>query len=792
MTTLPEIRKKFPQYDDLSDDDLASAIHEKFYADIPREQFDQQIGLPPKSYVERLWNKAGGIVSDARTSINGKQDPATADLPVYEATGLPQIARQNAAKATTFTDEGYGNVLAEGLGDRFIAMEKDANGYPIIRYRDDNGNETRAYVNRPGLDVQDVDRGVMAALPYVVSGGVVGKVVQKAPTVVRAAGQALTGAGTSVAQDVAANKLGSKEDIDPVRAGFAAGGSAAAELVAPIYTAGKQWIQGGRQYIDKATGNLTDDAARIAREAGIDPADLDADMAKAFAEGLNIGRDPKEIAAWIKTNRFGIPTTKATRTKDPELSAIEKDIRAGNLGQEAKGVLQQFDAEKNRAIERSAFNRTPQRDPNSPVSPYEDGVGAMVAPTRSDVGPAGVTPGNLGRDIQSTLKSARDRGEDAISTAYEGVSNLVANDAGKALLPQVLNNKLGSIRLNAQTPTALAMVEDIKGFAGGKVAQSEAADYIGQTPVATIHDQQKALLGIYRGAQTPADKAASKAVYEGFQDWIDEVAKQGFLSEGDAAAAAALRTARTVTREIKGLFDPRGRNIDPAASKILKEIVDRDNNADGIVAMLFGGGGPQTVPKKGAIDAIEHIKKILADSRLVDADEGARTLNDIRMAYWSRLALSNKGGMNTPQMFADNIRKATVNQRGLMNALFSPAEQKVFREYAAALEAAAFKDPNPSGTATALRSLMKNDGSWIKTLLQMQSKRELFSKHNVFMSRVYQLLAQKVPADILGSKNAAGTAAARAAISQNLTKKPAETLGGYGGAAGSQYGGSNE
>lgn len=42
-----DVRSKYPQYDDLSDDQLASALHNKFYSDIPFEEFSNKVGLRP-------------------------------------------------------------------------------------------------------------------------------------------------------------------------------------------------------------------------------------------------------------------------------------------------------------------------------------------------------------------------------------------------------------------------------------------------------------------------------------------------------------------------------------------------------------------------------------------------------------------------------------------------------------------------------------------------------------------------------------------------------------------------
>lgn len=47
MPTIAEVRAKYPQYDDMPDDALASALHSKFYADMPRADFDVKIGLAP-------------------------------------------------------------------------------------------------------------------------------------------------------------------------------------------------------------------------------------------------------------------------------------------------------------------------------------------------------------------------------------------------------------------------------------------------------------------------------------------------------------------------------------------------------------------------------------------------------------------------------------------------------------------------------------------------------------------------------------------------------------------------
>lgn len=48
MPTLDEVRAQYPQYSDMPDADLASALYKKFYYDMPRSEFDAKMGAKPK------------------------------------------------------------------------------------------------------------------------------------------------------------------------------------------------------------------------------------------------------------------------------------------------------------------------------------------------------------------------------------------------------------------------------------------------------------------------------------------------------------------------------------------------------------------------------------------------------------------------------------------------------------------------------------------------------------------------------------------------------------------------
>jgi hypothetical protein len=45
MATIAEIRQQYPQYNDMSDKQLADKLYAAHYSDMPREQFDAKVGL---------------------------------------------------------------------------------------------------------------------------------------------------------------------------------------------------------------------------------------------------------------------------------------------------------------------------------------------------------------------------------------------------------------------------------------------------------------------------------------------------------------------------------------------------------------------------------------------------------------------------------------------------------------------------------------------------------------------------------------------------------------------------
>ena len=379
--------------------------------DVSSEQaftvLQQQLGSQEQSeqFAGRI--QGGGLLSDIAAAVKGRQDPANQDLPTvydqfaeghgftasrhgqYDLTSPVATAAMGGANDAVMAD-----VMQQHLGDRFLRREQDANGNPILVTQGEAGQEQRGYVNQPGLDVQDAWRALYGAAPYVAGGGVAGTAMRglagKLATYgIKPAAQAITAAATSLGGDLSNASLGSQQGLDEEKLVMSTLGGAGGEVIAP---AGSVLLRGIRGPAGNLTpdGVLTDSAKEIAKRVGLNFDDLSKAEQQQFATGLNKGSDPREIASLIQTNRFGIQTTKATRTQDPELSAVEKDIRAGTHGQDAKQHMQEFDQAQREQIEQSALSKpysdeatTFSRVQGEPGDPYKDGMGAFLAPTRT-------------------------------------------------------------------------------------------------------------------------------------------------------------------------------------------------------------------------------------------------------------------------------------------------------------------------------------------------------------------------------------------------------------------------
>ena len=65
---IQEIRQKYPQYNELSDEQLADGLHKKFYSSLPKEDFFNRIGLKEKPQEAPPVKSGPTVLPDSDTS----------------------------------------------------------------------------------------------------------------------------------------------------------------------------------------------------------------------------------------------------------------------------------------------------------------------------------------------------------------------------------------------------------------------------------------------------------------------------------------------------------------------------------------------------------------------------------------------------------------------------------------------------------------------------------------------------------------------------------------------------
>lgn len=149
-TPLEDLRTKYPQYNDMSDVELADAFHSKYYADIPKKEYYTQIGLKPK------------------TSQNGKDEDVNWLENIYRATGVHGA------------NKGFANIF--GFGPHVQEANTAAK----------QAAETHPFATGAG----EIGADIAASVPFFMAGGAAARgipLLNQSATAARIAGAGLGG-----------------------------------------------------------------------------------------------------------------------------------------------------------------------------------------------------------------------------------------------------------------------------------------------------------------------------------------------------------------------------------------------------------------------------------------------------------------------------------------------------------------------------------------------------------------------------------------------------------------------
>jgi hypothetical protein len=632
-------------------------------------------------------------------SVRGRHDPnyaAAEAAPTVGAQFQPELSGRIALEALAgASDSQMADVFAKGLGDKYIRTEKDANGYPVLVTRGPDGQEQKNYVNKPGLDFGDVARGVIGTVPYAIGAGTVGVATKGAGIGLQALAQGAAAGATSVAGDVAQIPAGSQQGVDLPKAAVTAGFGAAAPPLAAA--GGALWrrfvtIPG---LVDETTGQLTQKGIAAARQAGIDPADITPDFSKAFAKSFATSGDPAAAATQAGLERFGIPATKGQITKDPYLLTQEEGMRRRLYGETAQDTMRAFDQNQQDAIARSVLGDNGSGAFPGSTAPAQ-GIGEQINPARQPgMSAYDRMPSTLGSNVQDTLQTARSAARQQESALWDdGVKNLAATpEALKTLTPHIEQALADE---TAFTKTGQAMAEEIGQFAKGELPVNQAGG-IKLKQIQSVDQMRRRLGALVGSAEDGTDKNQAGKIYDAFNDWIGESAKNSLLS-GDPAAAMQLVKARSFTKEVRDIFQPK--NADGTISSGARRIAGvldpaKADSGEGVIQNLLGSQGSRGV-NQGTVSALTNIKTAL--QKFAPKDAADQAWNDIRLAYWTRLVTGKNGELVGPTAMVNNIKSAIQNQSTVMGTLYQPTELRQIRELVRALETVSYKPPNASGS----------------------------------------------------------------------------------------------
>lgn len=645
-------------------------------------------------------------------SIKGKHDPK------YQGAGTVFEQFKDDLKNPTSiaallgaSDAQMADVIAHQLGDRLIRRERDSNGYDVFVTQGPDGLEQFGYVNAPGLDWQDVSRGVHGAVPYVVGGGLIGTATKGAALGWQALAQGLGAGATSVAGDAGQMPMGSEQGVELPKAAVMTGLGAAGPLVAGSGAYLWRRFVTEPKYFNRSTGQLTPLGEKAARDSGLDPAALTPELKKTFAK--TYAANPKDASAAVNAvtdKEFGIPSTIGQRTKDSEQLLKEKAMRSGVYGPQAKEIIVGADEAQRAAVERATRETIPGTISGSPMqapfaaTPAE--MGERITTGLSAAQKAAKAEEKAAWDLTKDMKVVVKKSEEPdVMTPMTGVKKTVTEMQAMPLLADSIKNNLGDladIYSPELTPTAFKMGAYLQDFIQGTAPSTKLHKSFGMTRKDTVDSVRKSIGLMVPDAETQADKAAARAVYRAYDDWMKQAADQGLIT-GDMAAVTQLRTARDISKEMRSIFEPREEGVLTPGGKLIEKILDSADTPERVVSALFSG--PKADIKAGTVEAIANIKKGL--DKYVDKTRAREVWNDIRLAHWAKITQGGNGELLGYQALRENLKNALNKQSTLTKSLYTPDEIAQLRRFVNELERITYKDPNPSGTSTGVAVFAK-------------------------------------------------------------------------------------
>jgi hypothetical protein len=590
MASLAEIRAKHPEYDDLDDQKLADGLYQKFYADMPRDQFYNSIGLKPAPTApasalpaEQMNTKQP---NPSRNFIEKAADFVTGDD--RRQPGVGEIHAEQFVNAVNPGDMAYKAVT----DPKTMALFLDKNPLhqaailrqtvPGIQFRRDEYGQAQVrapdtakgegaygpwmYINRPGLsgnDVQNFSDDFQKFIGTLGAGGAFKKFLPRA----LAAGGA--GALTeTVAQAGAMPEGGQGPDAgDVTLAGLASAlGQAGGDVLDAGVQAGKALWR--RAFKPPAPPGPSTTLGSIGAQAGKTLKEL-AD-AKAASSTT---RDATAQAAYDQADRHGVPLTRGQASGDARLRQDEDAMLRGGSSKGAQQTMQQFADRQADAIKDAA----------------------TAIPTRGQT-PLSQSMEDAGQAFKSAVGDRRDALETIADDAYK-----TAFEAGKAeTVPP--SDELG------QRVAALVDEHFFDAPAAEKVItrlQTQIAQ--GKANFGTVERARQALNRIQTSAVNAKDGQTAEATRQ-IKQTLDEWTRNTMQSPDARQAFAGARDAFSELKSLYGAEGPRD-----LGGKAIEKVLDTDRTGQQIAEGILGTGNR---PPAQTLATVKRVVQMATETRL--------------------------------------------------------------------------------------------------------------------------------------------------------------------------------
>ncbi|WP_299085190.1 hypothetical protein [uncultured Paraglaciecola sp.] len=547
----------------------------------------------------------------------------------------------------------------------------------------------RVYLNKPGLDGEDITRFVGKTLSFA-GAGAAGALTKGAGLLGRMAAVG----GASAVTDAAMQKAAGRDEIDGGQVVLTGALGAGAEAIAPAIGAIVGKVRS--KYSQYQWKKMSDVAQRrvIARQLtkdGFSPDDLRG-MSRQDLNNLGAARVAGDELvspdATIAQSEFGYKLTRGDMMPD------------GTPTQRAGKFSQLADEERLRSTESGQRFRDLDADNALQTDTNIRELTNKLGGAQADTAMEGAEQVHSG--VLQAERAAKSNVDDAYNVA-RGFDAEIQEDAILAI-PSRVNEALrtSSTTLDDElTPGAAKVLNDLT-----------------DNPVTTIKDldiQRQRINNIFSDTMDRRDKRALKIIKDSFDDSIGDAIDQKLFT-GDPEALDALKNARALYADYAKKF-----RSNDEAGKVVQKMVDFETTPEQVSQYMVGING---LSKAGAA----RIAKRYGD--IVGRDSEA--FNALRETAFLTITRKPTGESKGAQALVSTLKKAMKGQgSSLMKELYSVEEMATIKRFTIALESTMKNGDFAKSSGTAERMLRFYNSGGFRNLPFVDTVKGVLENHGV-------------------------------------------------------------